>query len=592
MTIRQQAEAFFGKGVNETLTKQDPVGLRFGTHGSVRVWTKGEDRGKWWDFENEVGGHLDYEQPEVVPTVRLIVDKYDYVDEAGNFVMQVVRYQPKDFRQRRPNANGGWIWSVRDQEIFPYRLQEMIGVDDVVIVEGEKDVDTLAKLGVVATTKPGGTGKWPAGVRKYFAGKNLFVIPDNDSAGKTTAKNTCQTFADVAASVRYCDICSHLPLKSDVSDYVTEQTTREKLWELLHEYPVLDNVVNEIGKDVFHTENVGDLSPVTDADDFVENLLIAGQMSVLYGPSNSGKTFLATDIAAHVSLGRSWRGKEVTAGGVVYIAAEGAYGIRNRMVAFREHYQVDENFPFAILPSPVNFFDAEEDMARLQNTLRAKGQEFGCGISLVVVDTLARVAAGADENTSADMGQIIQNVDTLCQSTGAHVMLVHHSGKDVAKGARGSSSLRAATATEIEVEPLEGYSVARVTKQRDLEVTGEFGFSLQVVELGVNPRGGVVSSCVVVEHVPDIISKRPSKPRGAAQNLCYGCLEKVIREQGKMHYFDGSQVKGVSLEVWREMCFLSLTGEQKHKWTSFRRAVDSLVGYEFVGKRDEIVWIK
>ena len=171
-------------------------------------------------------------------------------------------------------------------------------------------------------------------------------------------------------------------------------------------------------------------------------------------------------------------------------------------------------------------------------------------------------------------------------------MLVHHSGKDVAKGARGSSSLRAATATEIEVEPSEGYSVARVTKQRDLEVAGEFAFSLQVVELGVNPRGGVVSSCVVVEHVPDIISKRPSKPRGAAQNLCYGCLEKVIREQGKMHYFDGSQVKGVSLEVWREMCFLSLTGEQKHKWTSFRRAVDSLVGYEFVGKRDEIVWIK
>ena len=559
--------------------------MRLGTHGSVSVVTEGKKAGAYFDHEEGEGGWIDDDEAvRSVPTVKLIVAKYDYFDEAGRFVMQVLRYCPKNFKQRRPDParQGGWIWSVRDQELFPYRHKEMLGADDVVIVEGEKDVDALARLGVVATTKPGGTGKWPSSMKRFFAGKNLLVIPDNDNAGRRTASATISTLGDVAASARLSDICAGMPLKSDVSDYIDahDGITGDELIEVISSHAVEEPAKTENSGNIFHTENVGELAAVVDQDDFIEGLLIAGQMSVLYGPSNSGKTFLATDLAAHVSLGRAWRGREISAGAVVYVAAEGAYGIRNRMVAFREHYAVDGAFPFSILPSVVNFFDAEEDMERLENTVRAKEAEFGCGVALVVVDTLARVAAGADENASADMGIIIKNVDALCRNTGAHVMLVHHSGKDVAKGARGSSALRAATATEIEVEPLEGYSVARVTKQRDLEIAGEFGFALQVVELGTNARGRVVSSCVVVEHGLEVKKVRPAVPRGAAQKICFAVLRDLV--QGETRVRD---------DVWRDACFEKLSGEQKHKWTSFRRAEESLVGFEFVGKGDGYVWI-
>ena len=158
--------------------------MRLGTHGSVSVVTEGKKAGAYFDHEEGEGGWIDDDEAvRSVPTVKLIVAKYDYFDEAGRFVMQVLRYCPKNFKQRRPDParQGGWIWSVRDQELFPYRHKEMLGADDVVIVEGEKDVDALARLGVVATTKPGGTGKWPSSMKRFFAGKNLLVIPDNDN---------------------------------------------------------------------------------------------------------------------------------------------------------------------------------------------------------------------------------------------------------------------------------------------------------------------------------------------------------------------------------------------------------------------------
>src|SRR5690606_1496170 len=114
-------------------------------------------------------------------------------------------------------------------------------------------------------------------------------------------------------------------------------------------------------------------------------------------------------------------------------------------------------------------------------------------VGLIVVDTLSRALAGGDENASTDMGALVRNVDALRRKVRAHIMLVHHSGKDRAKGARGHSLLRAATDTEIEIS--KGEIV--VTKQRDIDGSFSRGFVLEPVEIGRDAEGDPVTSCTI-----------------------------------------------------------------------------------------------
>lgn len=239
-----------------------------------------------------------------------------------------------------------------------------------------------------------------------------------------------------------------------------------------------------------------------DTNDFVEGLLTSSAMSVVYGPSNCGKTFFIVDLALHVALGREWRGRAVDRGAVVYLSLEGSQGIRNRLAAFRLHHELDgERLPFVAMPQPVNLLYEDADVRAVIELVHHVASETGVNVSMVIVDTLSRAMAGGNENSPEDMTAIVSNCDKIRDATGAHVCIVHHSGKDEARGARGHSSLRAATDTEIEItrEPEATSSNVRVAKQRDLEAAEPFSFTLKSVPLGVNSRGKDVTSCVVLE---------------------------------------------------------------------------------------------
>jgi len=238
-----------------------------------------------------------------------------------------------------------------------------------------------------------------------------------------------------------------------------------------------------------------DVRPTIDAPYLIKGLLDRGAMSVVYGPSNSGKTFFALDVAFHAAIAPEWRRRRVHGGSVLYLAAEGGNGIANRIAALRETTGI-RDVPMALRRAGLDLLNPRADTARV--VALAGEVERRAPLGLIVIDTLSRVIAGGDENAASDMTAFIKNVDAIRQATRAHVMIVHHTGKDAAKGARGHSSLRAATDTEIEIVIDDfGNRIAKVTKQRDYEGGLEFAFALKPVHLGQDKDGDDITSCVV-----------------------------------------------------------------------------------------------
>ena len=223
-----------------------------------------------------------------------------------------------------------------------------------------------------------------------------------------------------------------------------------------------------------------------DAPFLVQGLLDQGAMSVVYGASNVGKTFVTLDVSRAVAAGEPWAGMKTSPGVVAYVAAEGGRGIRKRAAALEtRHGRCDR---LRVLASAVDLLKSDADLSDLISAVQSLGE-----VRLVVIDTLSRVMAGGDENASTDMGALVRNLDRLRAATNAHVLIVHHSGKDVARGARGHSLLRAATDTEIEIAD----GVISVTKQRDLEGGWSCPFVLENVPLGSSRDGNVLSSAVI-----------------------------------------------------------------------------------------------
>jgi hypothetical protein len=145
---------------------------------------------------------------------------------------------------------------------------------------------------------------------------------------------------------------------------------------------------------------------------------------------------------------------------------------------------------------------------------------------LIIIDTLARAMAGGDENSGQDMGKAVGTIDAIRAITSAHVCIIHHCGKDAARGARGHSSLRAAMDTEIEVIHPEGdkYRTVTIVKQRDLPTIAPLCFSLEVVEVGWNRRGKPITSCVVKDE-DSIMAHKKGKPGVKKKFTCEMILD-------------------------------------------------------------------
>lgn len=330
----------------------------------------------------------------------------------------------------------------------------------------------------------------------------------------------------------------------------------------------------------------------------VKNWLNAGRFSVLYGEPGSMKTFVALDLAANLAIAskdaeRRWHGHRLRGGPVLYIACEGGGSFEDRLAAFCLTHEVERReIPFYVLPQPIDLGDpAGGDAPRLIEAVKAMG-----GVSLIIVDTLSRALFGGNENSPDAMGAFVAVVDAIRAATDAHVMVIHHTGKDVERGARGHSSLKAAADTELVVTRKDGVVVVRTTKQRDLADGLDIAFRWKEVEVGIDEDGDTLHSLVLepTEDRPEPALEKRSK----ANEIALDVLWKAIKSKDAV---PGGGDQGPPIQPnrhailedqWRGLCYDAgiSGGSQEAKKKAFQRARKDLLDADKIGIHEGWVW--
>lgn len=343
-------------------------------------------------------------------------------------------------------------------------------------------------------------------LREMFGiGQDIVIVADHDKHG------VGQKYAD-QASAKFGARVIIPPIEGmDANDYAQAG------------YDLTSLLVQSTGQDVIDKLQVvfGDQlgSDYEAPDELVEGLMTIGSLTVVYGDSNSGKTFWAMSVATAIATGSDCYGRQTDPGLVVYLASEAPASIRSRMQAIKKFHGCSlENL--AMVPVPMNFYSGDQDAHDVIELVRAIEVAKGKPVRLIIGDTLARMSAGANENSGEDMGPVMARFDQVATATGAAMMIIHHNGKDAARGARGWSGIRAHIDTEIEVSEKDGVRSVTVTKQRELPSKGEtIYFKLEVIEMGTTKFGAPATTCVAIHDQESTTTKPHKKPTKHDENM-------------------------------------------------------------------------
>ncbi len=226
----------------------------------------------------------------------------------------------------------------------------------------------------------------------------------------------------------------------------------------------------------------------------IEDYLERASVAAMIGQPASGKSFLALDWAACIASGQSWNEHRVSRGGVLYIVGEGVSGFGRRLAALKKDGRLSTKDPFFLVTSGFSPFDAEKNAALL-----LEASELVHRPSIIIVDTLASVFLGRDENKAQDMGTFLKALTELANSLGAALLIIHHSHRDYER-ARGSSALLGALDTEIFLKPSGDITTGTVTKNKDGKIPPPFLFAVREMDIGVTDSFGNPASSGVVDY--------------------------------------------------------------------------------------------
>ena len=342
-----------------------------------------------------------------------------------------------------------------------------------------------------------------------------------------------------------------------------------------------------------------EVAPRLDTSALIQGIINPETFVVTYGESGSGKTFDALHRDLCIASGNDYFGRYADKGLVVYLAAEGGDSTRNRVYAYRR-----ELFPsaaFVLVPYSMDLLRPGGDVDGVIRFVDEMQSLTGEKCIKVTQDTLARAMAGGNENGSEDMGALVANVDRIRKALGCCFELIHHAGKDSAKGARGHSSLKAATDTEIEITVCNGVHNMRPSKQRDLPMGDEFAFTLRQIEIGTDARGEPVTTCIPVpvdNHQRADRRNRPTQQERFAievleeafrQHQCMPPREVISEPSNRINM--GKNV--CPLTAWRQL-YVARKGDDGTSADSneraFRRHKDNLQAKEIIKIYADWVW--
>jgi len=557
----------------------------------------------------------------------------------------------KTYRLYKIDEHGRKQSTLSDARIVPYNLPALLDAKtagrNIFLVEGEKAADAIKSIGMIASTAHTGAGSWPAAITEYFAGAQVIILPDNDLAGWGYAYKAAEAILPIVKSLKVVDLGLQ-GQGDDAYEFIEEGGGRDKLVALVKAATVitsldqltmperLNPVMNSIASAVQElTAPAEDIAKEFEADPpapkepakigkhiaiehwdsiqdepvrwLIDKVLPVGSFSALYGPPGSFKSFIALDIAESIATGRTWMGNEVTeSGAVLYIAGEGFGGVGARIKACKQHHQTEDGAPIYVIRHQLNLRSSVEDFNALMLAVETLVMETGIDFKLIVVDTLARAFGGGDENSASDMMQFVVtcgHIQKIVQ--GAALMILHHSGKDSAKGMRGSSALLGAVDTELELIRFEDSmkGIIRTAKQKDGEDGTRYGFEMVKVELAA-PAGSLqigdpmtslaVQASEIGEH-EDKKNKGKSGSKLTGQQLkALTCIENVVKQKGILKFIEGSQRMCVLLTDW-EVEFRAKLGSKPSGDKTFDKAWDrakeALETHKLIDMRGDWVWM-
>jgi phage/plasmid primase-like uncharacterized protein len=431
---------------------------------------------------------------------RLIVPLYDQDGTLSSLQYIAALQDGKSEKRYHTGAESGgkfWIVGTMDEPGTLYVAEGFATAATIHEVTNRPCIVSYSASGLVTVT---------GSLREmYGATQDIVIVADHDRHG------VGQKYAD-QASAKYGARVILTPIEGmDANDYA----------QAGHDLAGL--LIQQTGSEVMDKLKVvfGDqLSSEYEApDELVEGLMTIGSSVVVYGDSNSGKTFWALSVATAIATGSDCYGLRTDPGLVVYLASEAPGSIRSRMQAIKKYHGCNlENL--AMVPVPMNFYTGDQDAHDVIELVRAIEQIKGQRVRLIIGDTLARMSAGANENSGEDMGPVMARFEQVATSTGAALMIIHHNGKDAAKGARGWSGIRAHIDTEIEVTEKEGTRSVTVTKQRELPSKGDtIYFKLEIIEMGTTKFGGAATTCVAIPDDEALSINPHKKPTKHDENV-------------------------------------------------------------------------
>lgn len=416
------------------------------------------------------------------------VATYRYYDTRGNVIASVVRYEPNGQRKDktfRPYCHkiidGKPKWVTGAPDLRPlYRIPEIVLASTIVLCEGEGKADALARIGIEATSAMQGA-QAPIDKTDWspLYGKTVIIWPDNDEPGQQYAKTVATRLQALGSTVKMIAVPAGKPEKWDAVDCIAEGEDPGTL------IAAATSVSHGTGSrlKLYSLADLESLPPITW---LVDKTLTRGGLSMIWGRSGSLKSFVALDMAMCIATGLDWHGNAVQAGRVLYIAAEGAFGLAQRAFGWAQRRGEGKPAPDLLL-LPQALVLTGNELFELLTVIKASGP----APTFIVVDTLSRTIGGGNPNQPSDMNLYVDAVDRLRTETGAHVMVVHHAGEDETRNEIGNKGLRNACDTVIYVKrnstSIQLINEAPKGKQKDAE---EFKtISLRPVKVAYQVRG-------------------------------------------------------------------------------------------------------